>query len=104
MRRFAFLLCLCVLAVFLAAAMTAATQVECACAACCDCGGECCEEGVVCPICEAIVKRRKMPCQQATAISVAQFSYVRLVCAVNAAAEPSLVLLNPVDANTRMNN
>ena len=102
MRKFAFLLCLCILAVFLAAAMTTAAQFECTCASCCDCNGACCDEGVVCPICEAVVKRRELPCRQV--VSAVEFSYVRLVCAVNVAAEPSLVLLNPVDANTRMNN
>ena len=104
MRKFAFLLCLCVVAVFLAATISTAAPAECICAACCDCNGECCAEGVVCPICEAVVKRRELPCQQAGVVCAVEFSYVRLVCAVNAAAEPSLVLLSPVDTNTRMNN
>ena len=105
MRKLAFSLCLCVVAVFLAATMSTAAQAECLCnAVCCDCNGECCEEGVVCPICEAIVKRRELPRQPAAIVSIADFLCTGLRFAFNAAEEPCFVFATPVESNIRMNN
>ena len=108
MRKFAFSLCLCIVAVFLAATMSTALQVACdctrSCSCECDCANACCEEGLVCPICEAVVKRRELPRQPAAVVSIADFDCADLGFALSAAEEPCFVFATPVESNIRMNN
>ena len=108
MRKFVFTLFLCIIAVFLAATVSTAAQAECTCAAncaCeCDCDNACCEKGIVCPICEAIVKRRELPCPQASVLSAAQFVCVSSFCCAGNLPVERPELMSLVEYSTRMNN
>jgi len=102
-------LLLCIVVVLLVPTTSTALQAECYCAHACGCGCEieCSCVNVICSVCEAILKKRNTPERQIDNLSAAHFACARLIPAVNATIESSLIWIssvNPVESNIRMDN